>query len=423
MIIFKHGFAKKTWTTIKHMPQSLIQYMKESLLPILNSTKMPNKFVPLIIPADSLLPIQMKLAKQIKKKTSLSNLLSVEEKQIVARIRTQTEICNRNNITRTEAYYDIYNSYPELHWAFLAHMVSRNGGWNMTDLKGELLPKLMKKQQAEYLFLFLERANSLIFQDAYPQLLIYAESLKLKKNLFHLLNEFHISAWMKSIWEYVWNEGNKNPALLTAALVINEQNYIEKRVIQHPKFKKYVIDTLLFKTQGFMQLNQVVFPFKASRNLQSPMPMQLAGLILEDFSNLNERIQFGKKLYSILFGFPDILKGAKSFAADTKHSGSRADYWPQLFTKTNVATSSSSYTEKLKGSQLKSGAAPFYSPELIHAWGDRPILPPNHDDWCKDLNAISYLKNIKPPLSFEMTQEHCLGLNKIELAVLAQNQL
>jgi hypothetical protein len=61
---------------------------------------------------------------------------------LVAEIRHQTAVHNRNNLTRTKAYLDFYREHPELEWAFLAHMVSRNSGWNMTDLHGEWLPRL-----------------------------------------------------------------------------------------------------------------------------------------------------------------------------------------------------------------------------------------------------------------------------------------
>ncbi len=36
----------------------------------------------------------------------------------------------------------------------------------MTDLKGELLPRLLNERQREAVFVFLETANSLIFGDA-----------------------------------------------------------------------------------------------------------------------------------------------------------------------------------------------------------------------------------------------------------------
>ncbi|MDR4948142.1 DUF2515 family protein [Neobacillus cucumis] len=52
----------------------------------------------------------------------------------------------------------------------------------MTDLKGEFLTRLMTKKDRVLFFQFLERGNWLIFQDAYPQFLLYEESLRLKEN-------------------------------------------------------------------------------------------------------------------------------------------------------------------------------------------------------------------------------------------------
>jgi hypothetical protein len=341
------------------------------------------------------------------------------DQMMIHRILSQTETANRNNQTRTQAYYDIYIKHPELHWAFLAHMVSRNGGWNMTDLKGELLPRLLNAEQIEHLFLFLERANSLIFQDAYPQLVLYTESKRLKTNLFHLLKGFNVSVWMKPFWDHFWMQ--QNSALLSTALIINEQNYIENRVLQHPEFKKHVLDTLVFKTQSLLQLNQVVFPYEAAIGIHSN-PFKLAGLILEDFSSLDERIEFGKQLYSILFGNADILNGAEKFADSVKHSGSRADYWPHLFAKIKATLPSSVYIIKIKDCSLIPGASPVFSPELTHVWKDRRVLPAESYDWCKDLSATRYLRNITTPSAYEMEKEHCFNWNKIELAVMAQTK-
>ncbi len=87
-------------------------------------------------------------------------------------------------MTRTRAYYQFYKRYPEIHWALLGHMVSRNGGWNMTDLKGDLYTKLLSEKDQFTFFSFLERGNWLIFQDVYPQFLLYEQSVKKSKNLF-----------------------------------------------------------------------------------------------------------------------------------------------------------------------------------------------------------------------------------------------
>lgn len=53
--------------------------------------------------------------------------------------------------------------------------------------KGDLLTKLLFEKEQQNLFLFLERGNWLIFQDIYPQFLLYKQSLKINKYLFYLL--------------------------------------------------------------------------------------------------------------------------------------------------------------------------------------------------------------------------------------------
>src|SRR5688572_27702533 len=68
---------------------------------------------------------------------SLNNLTPVfttqTERNLIRRIYKETEQNNVNNLTRTEAYLRFFSKHKEIHWAFLAHMVSRNGGYSMTD--------------------------------------------------------------------------------------------------------------------------------------------------------------------------------------------------------------------------------------------------------------------------------------------------
>jgi hypothetical protein len=125
------------------------------------------------------------------------------------------------------AYLYFYNKYPEIYWSFLAHKVSRNAGWNMTDLKGDLLTRLLNEKEQKNIFGFLERANWLIFQDAYPQLLLYKESKNRGKNLFYLLPQFGVSTFMVMAWNQFWED--KDSRTLSMNLIINEQHYIEDR--------------------------------------------------------------------------------------------------------------------------------------------------------------------------------------------------
>ncbi|WP_162261630.1 DUF2515 family protein [Paenibacillus sp. Soil750] len=411
------GFYEK----MRGLPGAVVQLVKQQAAKFMTSSELaehgsstPNIEIPLAT--------QDRLEKALHQQIALqhggviSPPTTVQEQQIVEQIIAQTQINNRNNVTRTQAYWACYRDYPELHWALLAHMVSRNGGWCMTDLRGELMPHLLNNDATEYIFSFLERANALIFQDAYPQLLLYAESKRRRLNLFHLLPHLHISAWMLPIWQEFWIY--QDSALLTIGLIVNEQHYVEERVVQNPLYKQTVLDTALFKTQGWLQLNHVGFPFR-STSMDPPQP-HLAGLILENFSKLSERIEFGKSLYAILFGAPGVLQGALAFASATPHTGSRSDYWPHLFAPIRKTPPDRKYQERLDGHSLKKGAAPFYSPPLHSAWPDRPMAPVERGDWFKlEHEPLQHISSMKVPRAFDLTQDLCLGLSKIELAVLS----
>ncbi|MBW7459781.1 DUF2515 domain-containing protein, partial [Paenibacillus sepulcri] len=200
------------------------------------------------------------------------------ERTLLYRIQLDAERANRNNMTRTEAYRAIYFRCPELHWALLAHMVSRNGGWNMTDLQGDWLPRLLPEEQRRSDFLLLERANALIFSDAYPQLLLYEAGKRNGMNYSHLLPELGVSSFMSCVWAQFWQR--KETALLTTALIVNEQHFIEKRVVEQPFYKEHVLSKLVFQLQSPLQTNAVFMPYGSPVAGQ----MKLAGLVLEDFS-------------------------------------------------------------------------------------------------------------------------------------------
>lgn len=360
---------------------------------------------------------EMKLPSQANVDSSSTVSWSIRELQLIEEIRAETARLNRNNVTRTEAYRLVYARHEELHWAMLAHLVSRNGGWNMTDLQGEWLPHLLPEDKREVVFQFLERANSLIFQDAYPQLLLYEASLREGHPLFHLLPAFGVSRFMLPVWQQFWLRRDSVP--LTIALIVNEQNYIELRIVKNTYFREKVLHTLFFGMQSLLQLNAVVFPYGKTGE-----EMRLAGLILERFESLQERIEFGKRLYAMVFGVPRIRAGALAFAGMVRHSGSRADYAPRLFARIRREPPQALYKERLSGGQLSPGAAPLYSPELGAAWPDREVTPPEVGDWYRQAADIApYFRKLPLPHSFEITNEYGLLLNKIELAVLAAQQL
>lgn len=341
-------------------------------------------------------------------------LCSEQETELLHSIQERTARCNRNNVTRTQAYWDMYRRHPELHWALLAHMVSRNGGWNMTDLQGGLLPGLLSWQQREDTFWLLERANAFIFGDAYPQLLLYEAGKRAGRDLSYLLPALGVSRFMFPAWRIFWRD--RDAALLTVSLIINEQHYIERRVVQHPELSERVVQASFFELQSLLQLNQVIFPYAAW-----PQPLRLAGLILENFGHLEERIEFGKQLYALLFAVPEVHQGVVRFARAVRHSGSRADYAPHLFAPGQAEGAGSNGGEASGAADRRQDAGRLIlSPMLSQAWPDRPLERPVPGDWFAGLGDVErHLTRLSLPPSFEMTNEYGFGLSKLKLAAAA----
>ncbi|MBF7147748.1 DUF2515 domain-containing protein [Bacillus toyonensis] len=344
--------------------------------------------------------------------------LTKEEQFIINNIKIQTEQLNKNNVTRTRAYYQFYIRYPEIHWALLGHMVSRNGGWNMTDLKGDLYTKLLSEKDQITFFSFLERGNWLIFQDVYPQFLLYEQSVKKAKKLFHLLPHLNVSTFMETMWNDFWKTGNKKT--LAIATIINEQNYLEKRVIQNAHFQKTVLNSIGFKLFDFFQFNHILFPFYENNTNQKTL---LIGDTMKHFTSLHERILIGKRLYSLLFRDTHILSQIIYWAEHHPHTGSRKDYWPHLFSSVNESFSREFYKRRIKKCQLRSGAYRIYSPALIYAWRDMEHEEVESEDWFTDWQVVNYLVDKEENMNGKITEDYCKTLEKIELAILAKKNV
>jgi len=240
--------------------------------------------------------------------------ISSEEERLVNEILFLTKKYNADNISRTEAYFSFYNRHPEITWSFLASMVSRNAGWNMCDLEGEWFTKIIEKQSRDELFLTYERANWLIFQDAFPQLLLYHYSTKMKQPMFHLLRNFYVSNFMEREWACFWKEKQKNQLMI--AQIINEQNVIQQPVIQHPFYKNKVFKSPLFFFQDWLHFSSVLFPTCEG---------ELYGASVNGFKSVTKRIDLGKRLANILFD-KNLYPLFYEFSSRTVHTGSRHDY-------------------------------------------------------------------------------------------------
>lgn len=291
-------------------------------------------------------------------------IINQKEKEFINTIKYETDLANKNNITRTNAYLSFYLEYPEIHWAMLAHMVSRNGGYNMTDLKSSLLSSLLTPAQQLNLFHFLERANSLIFHDAYPQLLLYKKSREEKTSYFHFLPAFSVSTFMIPIWEF-FLQNKLTPTILTYALITNEQQYVENHLMSLDDTKQSILHTYMYVIQEALGFTHVVFPYKRNLFLRK---YSLSGIEVHNFQSIQTRIDIGKKLYQILFSkqaYPSIF----NFAMKHAHSGSRSDYWPHEYT--------------ILQSQSK-----IYSPTLSLVWNDVQHHYPKNQDWYKNFTQI-----------------------------------
>jgi hypothetical protein len=337
---------------------------------------------------------------------------SKADRDLLEQIRRKTAEHNLNNLTRTKAYLNFYQQHKEIHWAFLGHMVSRNGGWNMTDLKGEFLTRLLSKKERNSFFSFLERGNWLIFQDAYPQFLLYSESLKRNESLFSLFPHLNISTFMETIWNHFWS--NKDSYILTMGLVINEQSYLEQRIVQNPVYQKGVLNKLEFKLQDFLSFTHILFPY-GKRNL--------AGQTLHQFDSLNERILLGKRLYAVLFKNKDLLKQVYEWASKYPHTGSRKDYWPHIFNNINEGIPGFAYQLRLKSCQLQSGASKIYSPDLENAWKNTSQEEAEKGDWFADWKIADYLIEDNETFDGEIKNEYCKTLERLEFTALAKKAI
>ncbi|WP_223702002.1 DUF2515 family protein [Sutcliffiella deserti] len=241
-------------------------------------------------------------------------IYSSQENNFITSIKKNTVKHNLDNISRTKAYAAYFEKHKEVKWAFLASMVSRNAGWNMTDLKGRWFTLALDEKQRFPIFYTYELANWMIFQDAYPQLLLYELSSYYNKPFFHLLKIFNVSCFMEYEWEKFWLE--RDEERLVTSLIINEQNLIQYPVLQNHALKKKVFKTMVFSFQDLGHFSCVVFP---------TINGKLYGYSVHGFQKLSNRIELGKKLASLLFS-KEHYQAFHEFSLRTEHTGGRYDY-------------------------------------------------------------------------------------------------
>ncbi|WP_437732050.1 DUF2515 family protein [Sorangium sp. So ce1335] len=199
---------------------------------------------------------------------------------------------NMDNVTRTESYLELYALTrahpPDLPWLLMAHLVSRNAGCVMTEIAAALdrgdcavAPSALRE-----LFLFLERANHLIFFDAWYHVLhhLLGRSAELAPGR---CPRFVREAWARH--EGARRAGQPHAAVeraLVSDLVTNEQNLIERRVVHHPRFA--IARALVALGEAFGQERPIV------------LPCTQASIQVGGFAILERRIRAGMSIFDAM---------------------------------------------------------------------------------------------------------------------------
>jgi hypothetical protein len=285
-----------------------------------------------------------------------------EEKAAIRReILHQRKVGNLTNPTRTDYYLEFWRLHPEVPWALLAHFVSRNAGYQMSDLIRLRMQGFVELMTSIGVFMMLEAANIIIFYDVCPALEAYRAAKRLwefheedrSRELFEMLKEpefdvdpFIVDQWIEFFavakaenfavpgWSFDWSAGTPIQKL-SFALIINEQNQIEDRLVNDPKHR-YLEDmaidaasqTWIADAFGATRLS---FPLATSDF--NGVASELLIYRVSEFFTLTNRIETGRNLYVHLFLNESIcrrlilwLSGLPSLSA---HRGTRVDYNPK----------------------------------------------------------------------------------------------
>lgn len=226
---------------------------------------------------------------------------------------------NCDNVARTESYLTLYGhtieNPPDLPWLLMAHLVSRSAGYLMTAAAEALeAPRWPVPREAvlEY-FYFLERANFLIFQDAWHHVLL------------HLLGRGEgmrpgrVPVYVREAWRR-YQAATHGAAVavpevergLVLDLVTNEQNYIERRVVHSPRFARALGLVTLAEQGG--QEGAVYLPGSAAR-------IRVGG-----FADLGRRIEAGRRIFDEVLAHGAERRRLFEWALAHPHTGSRADH-------------------------------------------------------------------------------------------------
>ena len=332
------------------------------------------------------------------------------------KLKRSRDLTNINNPNRTMYYNRYWKTHPEVPWTLLADLVSRNAGYQMTDLarfsgwidrKYPLPSSLLNPIGVPHLraiFALIEVGNYLIFRDIFPPLEVYAKAMKFPEYsdaLFDLLldpefgtDPYILQRWKSffqtaqakvggpdwDVWVNDFSDGS-DMQQHTFALVINEQHQIQDRIINDKSgyfrsFKVMIQAQKIIQTLTSLGMTALCFP--VSRDLTSKFPVanQLLLYRLDDFSVLDNRINTGRDTFVRLLNDANQRAHIKYWAI-RRHTGTRRDY--------NTATYSLHYASLGPGGETYSPPLDYKAPSgglAAAAFGERtksawPYVPKN----------------------------------------------
>ncbi|HEY8042437.1 MAG TPA: DUF2515 family protein [Polyangiaceae bacterium] len=224
------------------------------------------------------------------------------------RLLAELDARNGDNVSRTESYLELYahtrQHPPELPWLLMAHLVSRNGGMMMTDValaleRGE---GLFTRGAQEEMFLMLERANFLIFHDAWHHVLMHLLG-RARELAPPRTPRFACEAWAR-------HEREPDERQLVRDLVTNEQNLIERRVVRHPRF------TRAMAVVGFVE--------SIGRERPLMLPVVDDRITVGRFGSLERRIAAGWRIFDEVLAERGKRDAIFRWASEHPHTGSRS---------------------------------------------------------------------------------------------------
>ncbi len=228
----------------------------------------------------------------------------------LAALRDELDARNVDNLTRTASYLMLYEhtrDHLELPWLLMAHLVSRNTGYLMSDLGRRTLSHPDDAVAAQALFAFLERGNYLIFHDAWYHTLSF-----LLGDLDP--NNTRITRFMHEAWpRFVARGQPAQERQLALDLVENEQRFIEHH--------------LLHDSDHALAIQAIGFIEAAGRERPLYFPYGADDIRVGGFADLSRRIAAGQRIYDEVVG--PHHQQLRAWALDHPHTGSREVYGGQ----------------------------------------------------------------------------------------------